>query len=163
MIYLIADTHFGDPDIIKVCDRPFKDTKEMDDMIVSNWNDVVNENDTVYLLGDVGKLNRVHELNGIINLVKGNHDNQTIESYKVNGINMVYDLPIVLKEFFILSHEPISYIQPNGVFANIFGHVHNSPHITTYSNRHYCVSVERINYKPISLDDVIETMRYCGK
>lgn len=158
MIYLISDTHFEDKDVIKICGRP--DNQDL--LLADRWNDTVKDGDEVYLLGDVGNLDHIDILNGTKYLIMGNHDNNLKRSRLDTLFRRVYDKPIVLNEYFILSHEPISYIQPNGVFANIFGHVHNSPHITTYSSRHYCVSAERINYTPISLDKIIETMRDCG-
>jgi calcineurin-like phosphoesterase family protein len=39
-------------------------------------------------------------------------------------------------------------------YANLFGHVHNSPIIKTYSRQHYCVSVERIDYTPVSFEEI---------
>ena len=69
-----------------------------------------------------------------------------------------YDYPIIIKDFWILSHEPL-YVNKNMPYANLFGHVHNSPIIKTCSEQHYCVSVERINYTPISFDDVIAAVQ----
>lgn len=43
----------------------------------------------------------------------------------------------------------------NMPYANLFGHVHDSPIIKTCSGYHYCVSVERINYTPISFEEII--------
>ena len=40
--------------IIEYCNRPFKDTNEMNEYIIQKWNSVVKENDIVYHLGDVG-------------------------------------------------------------------------------------------------------------
>ncbi|MCK9369391.1 metallophosphoesterase family protein [Candidatus Dojkabacteria bacterium] len=75
MIYLTADTHFGH---IRMADkRGFKNTDEMDESIIYNWNKAVGKKDTVYHLGDftfkrsVDYLNR---LNGSIHLIMGNHD-----------------------------------------------------------------------------------------
>ena len=54
MIYFIADTHFNHENIIKYCDRPLSNAKEMNEYIIQKWNSVVNEDDIVYHLGDVG-------------------------------------------------------------------------------------------------------------
>ena len=67
-------------------------------------------------------------------------------------------MPIILNEFWILSHKPM-YVNSNMPYANIFGHVHNSPIFNTYSSQHYCVSVERINYTPISMNEIIKKVQ----
>ena len=80
MRYFTSDTHFGHANIIKYCNRPFKDVSHMNEVLIANWNAVVGEDDVVYHLGDValgpwtewdGILTR---LNGRKVLVVGNHD-----------------------------------------------------------------------------------------
>lgn len=51
-------------------------------------------------------------------------------------------------------------VQTNMPYANIFGHVHNSPVYKTYSSQHYCVSAERIDYTPISMEHIIRKIKY---
>ena len=80
MIYFIADTHFNHENIIKYCNRPFKNTYKMNEYIIQKWNSVVKKDDTVYHLGDVGfgslqeVKSLVERLNGTKILIKGNHD-----------------------------------------------------------------------------------------
>lgn len=56
MVYFIADTHFSEENIILYENRPFKNTEEMDSGLASRWNQVVNNNDDVFVLGDLEQL-----------------------------------------------------------------------------------------------------------
>jgi|SRR5882724_2455983 len=79
--WFTADPHFGHGNIVRYCNRPFKDSVEMDKTIIGNWNSIVAKEDLVYLIGDFcfGKSDDVFDyyfkqLNGLIVFVKGNHD-----------------------------------------------------------------------------------------
>ena len=93
------------------------------------------------------------QLNGKKILIKGNHDIKDNNSYRMSGFAEVYELPVILDEFWIMSHEPM-YVNENMPYANVFGHVHNNPMYRTVSPQSYCVSVERIGYTPILFEDV---------
>jgi len=152
-IYLIADLHFDDEKIMNYENRPFETVSEMNEKIINNWNNVVSEDDSVYLLGDIGNEQYISILNGIKYLVKGNHDTFDNNYYRKHGFKEVYDLPVILEEFWILSHEPM-YVNTNMPYANVFGHVHSNPNYNTCSSHGCCVSVERINYTPVSLESI---------
>lgn len=162
MIYFIADTHFSEGNIIWYENRPFADVAEMDQKLLSLWNGIVKKDDEVYVLGDFGAEGKeesiLNQLNGKKFLIKGNHDVRSNKYYRDAGFEEVYDHPIIIKDFWILSHEPL-YVNRNMPYANLFGHVHDSPIIKTYSKQHYCVSVERINYRPISFEDIISVIQ----
>jgi calcineurin-like phosphoesterase family protein len=79
-IFFTSDTHLGHKNIIKYCDRPFKDTDHMDEEIIRRWNETVPEDATVYLqgdiaLGDIGvSLPKIARLNGHKIAIIVNHD-----------------------------------------------------------------------------------------
>lgn len=161
-IFFIADTHFGDDNIRRYENRPFETTEEMDTVLIENWNSAVTVNDEVYVLGDFGASGYeeviLSKLNGIKYLVKGNHDDKSNDYYRNAGFKEVYDLPILYKNFWILSHDAI-YVNKNMPYANLFGHVHNNPIVKDYSSQHFCVSVERIDYTPILFDEIARRVK----
>lgn len=156
-IFFIADTHFAEENIMKYENRPFASVQDMNESLIEKWNAKVGEADVVYVLGDFGAFGQEQEilkrLKGIKYLVKGNHDSKENEYYRQAGFREVYDCPILLESFWILSHEPL-YVNENMPYANLFGHVHNSPLFKDFSKQHYCVSVERTNYAPISFEEI---------
>ena len=82
MIYFTSDTHFNHTNILKYEPetRPFETIEEMNETLIANWNNVVKEEDTVYVLGDffMGMLDAIepiyNRLNGKVILIRGNHD-----------------------------------------------------------------------------------------
>lgn len=163
-IFLIGDPHFWHKNIINYCNRPFETVEDMNETLVRNWNMVVGKYDIVYILGDFALCGRdriieiAQRLNGRKRLILGNHDGASIDTYK-SVFEYVYNHSIVLDEFYILSHYPQTYIQENGLYANIFAHVHDSPAYVDASSRTFCVSAERIDYTPILFDKVKEIMK----
>lgn len=159
--FFIADTHFGDKNIIKFENRPFRNVDEMNETMIKNWNEVVSDEDTVFVIGDFISskyyINIITMLKGHIKLIVGNHDALLLEKYKSFPNVEVYEYPIIYKDFWILSHEPM-YISKNMPYGLIFGHVHNNPMYVTVSSHSYCVCAERVGYTPISFDDIIDTI-----
>lgn len=155
LIYFIADTHFNHENIIKYCNRPFKNAKEMNEYIVSKWNSAVAQNDIVYHLGDVGfgtteELKEiVNRLNGTKILIRGNHDfRRGANGWKEVGFAEVYRKKLILDNL-ILTHEPI---EVKGNYINVFGHIHNKPLEEKFNkNNHICVSCDVIDYTPIAI------------
>lgn len=184
MIYIVSDTHFFHRNIIEYCDRPYDNIEIMNEDIVNKWNSIVKEDDIVFHLGDVGfglveQLQPiVHRLNGHKILLRGNHDmNRGTISWTNIGFEFVYKKGIIsLQDFnelimemygqkfvnfsdwedneILFSHSPK---QCDDNVLNIHGHMHNVPlDPNTYNlMNHICTSIEMIDYKPISLDEVL--------
>ena len=78
--WFTADLHFGHENIIRYCGRPFADADEMNGELIRRWNEVVADEDEVWVLGDVAlgtiaeTLPLVGRLAGHKLLVTGNHD-----------------------------------------------------------------------------------------
>ncbi len=165
-IYFIADTHFGHKNIIEYENRPFGNVEEMDKVLTKNWNNTVSEADTVFMLGDFsfyGKektMNICKSLNGKKILVMGNHDEHTPNWYRECGFEEVSRFPVIYENFWILSHEPM-YVNTNMPYANIFGHIHSNPIYKTVSNQSACVSVERIDYRPVEFSEIKKLIAEC--
>ena len=165
--FLIADTHFGHANIIKYESRPFSSVDEMDLTLINYWNTTVNKDDIIYVLGDFTLSRRmpvisniVSRLNGRKVLIMGNHDTRKPKDYIACGFEVVTRKAIMVEPGIILMHEPFmdeSLIAPNYIY--FFGHVHaNKTLMDNYPNC-MCVSVERIGYKPIDLDECIRNIK----
>ena len=165
--YIIADLHFDHFNIIKYESRPYRDEKEMNNTLIHNWNSIVQHDDLVYVLGDFTLSRRkevitnfLNRLNGRKMLIMGNHDTRKPKDYIECGFEVAIRKPIMVEPGVILMHEPFDdpkLISDNYIY--FFGHVHaNHTLMDDYPNC-MCVSVERIGYKPVDLDEYIRKLR----
>lgn len=96
--FFTSDTHFYHTNILKYCNRPFKNTEEMNAILIEKWNAKVKKDDVIWHLGDFcfGGKDNIKEifpkLNGKINLVLGNHDNYKVDFYYDLGFHRVYEI-----------------------------------------------------------------------
>lgn len=155
MIYFYGDPHFGDANVILTDNRPFNDILEMNEDMIKLYNEVITDEDVVYFTGDFIAENEnaegliLNRLKGKKYLIKGNHDIKSNEEYRKAGFVEVYDHPIILDNFYIVSHEPM-YVSESMPYANIFAHVHSNPMYKVCSSRSYCTCVDRNGFKPVS-------------
>ncbi len=161
-VFMIADLHFGDERIISYENRPFASAEEMDKQLIDNWNRVVGEQDKVFVLGDFSchEPERDREilraLKGHKILIMGNHDrHRSCKEWRNLGFEECVEWPVLYKEFFILSHEPV-YLNANMPYANFYGHVHNNPSYKSVSGQSFCLSAERIGYTPVTFEEIWE-------
>ena len=155
-IFVIADCHFNDSNILAFENRPYKNVEEMNAKLISNWNNTVGVDDTVIVAGDfIIGYNNIREiilaLNGKIKLVIGNHDTN-LDAYR-DLLHGVYDYPIIIDEFWIISHYPM-YVNMASPYANLFGHVHTNTTYCDVSPRSMCICTERLDDTPILLEEV---------
>ncbi len=165
MNFFISDNHFNHKNIIKYCFRPFESVEQMDEAMIKNWNDIVSIDDTVYHLGDFSLSYKktcqvLPLLKGKKILIKGNHD-ESLEKMISAGFSEAYQtLKIKLNNrTVILQHRPTSL---NGYDASrwqISGHTHNKTTLVDYNKKIINVSVENINYTPISEKEILKLLK----
>ena len=173
--WIISDTHFGHTNIIKYCNRPFSDAREMDKTIISNINAVVKPHHILWHLGDFlyGKSilsvqERYAKYTSLIHckkiiLILGNHDKYLKQQPLLQNYFMMvlpYFVGYIGGRPFTMNHRPIDDERHNrqalNTFAynklqciNLFGHTHNNSDITPYN-----MSIENTDYKPVRLVNI---------
>jgi calcineurin-like phosphoesterase family protein len=160
-IYLIADLHLGHANIIRYCSRPFlvSDVREMDHVLIKNWNYTISPENRVYYLGDLRygtdalpTLQYRQKLKGSITFIAGNHDDPELGA-----------VPSSLLDYggfrFLLVHDPADSQSAFDGWV-IHGHHHNNdlrhyPFID-FEHRRINVSAEVIGYSPVNLKEISE-------
>lgn len=161
-IWVISDTHFYHQNIIGYCNRPFKTAEEMNDYMVTMWNETVKDGDKVYHLGDVymggnGEAEGLlKSLKGQKRLVLGNHDNG--KDQILQRVFKKIDVWRMFPEFgLLLTHVPVhESTLGEGRFMgvsllNIHGHIHQNK---SPSDFHQCVCVEWTDFKPVNIEEL---------
>lgn len=170
-IYVCADLHFNHKNIIAYENRPWPDKEAMNQGLIANWNAVVKPEDTVYVLGDVGfcsttKLKElVGQLNGHKILIRGNHDrDRSNKKWMEIGFDISADRYTFQTQRYnniVMVHEPPEKFDDH-VFT-LYGHVHGNPDYPDWTPDSACVSIERLNYAPAKLEDVISGEAYAHR
>ena len=159
--WVYSDPHFYHDNICRFTNydgtkvRPWDDAVTMTEEMVEWYNELVNDEDRVYILGDVAfdasKLREVvSRLKGRKVLVPGNHEPTKMRRY----FDVFDDVRgYVVKKGFVMSHIPIHPQSLARWQLNIHGHLHNNT--VEDDDKYYCACVERTNFRPILLDQIL--------
>jgi calcineurin-like phosphoesterase family protein len=175
-IWFTSDTHFYHGNIIEYTGRPFHDVWEMNESLISNWNERVRNEDIIFHLGDFAhcgseKLKDLLErLKGRKYLILGNHDWRTFKtghSQRFEGIYQQMCIKIDGRRVY-LNHFP--FLCFTGTFKSfeestfqLFGHVHSGPrNVKALDNprlinlfpTQYDVGVDNNEFAPVSWKEV---------
>lgn len=163
--FFTADLHFGHANIIKFCQRPWKTVEEMDAGLIERWNEVVTEQDEVWILGDVAMtgwrqaLSNVSLLAGRKHLIVGNHDAKLIAKPFKSAFDTIEQLKTIRvpdedapgkRQHVVLCHYPLAVWDRShhGTF-HLHGHCHASMMRPVYGRR-VDVGVDAWDYAPVS-------------
>lgn len=162
MNFLISDEHYFHEGMITNCGRNFANVKQMNQWMISQNNEVVGKDDTVYHIGDFMYSNATYEqlcyimsqLQGRHHLILGNHDHFKPFQYTEAGFISVHTA--FWWENLVMVHDPSVYTfckKELGILVH--GHVHDLYH--TIEDRPVVnVSVEMISYRPVTFEYVNE-------
>jgi calcineurin-like phosphoesterase family protein len=162
-IFFTADTHFGHCNILKYCNRPFKDWEHMNEGIIQNFLERLRAGDTLYHLGDVCHstfdvsrfLDRMPNIQ--VHLIYGNHDKpKLLKHQKIVWAGDYKSIPIG-NDRFVLFHYPIRSWNHKGHGAyHCFGHCHGA---LPDFDRSMDVGVDTHNYYPYHVDEIMEHLK----
>lgn len=167
-IFFCSDYHFGHEKPYTEFTRPdgsflrheFANADAGDEAMIDRHNAVVRDNDRVYMVGDIcfhkKHLYKVGQMRGRKVLIKGNHDLLEAQDYlqyfdDIRGVHQFSGM--------VITHIPIHPGSLARWGLNVHGHLHwNQVMMPRESDgpdeRYFNVSVERINYTPISLEEI---------
>ena len=145
--WFTSDPHFSHSNIMVFCNRPWTNIQDMNEGLIENWNDVVGDNDIVFVLGDVSWNKDPHDMKRIIERLNGSHifilpgNHDTKEQFTKIGkrAELISDTALVFisgidedkptrEHEFMISHFPLA-TWPHfrrGVI-NLHGHIHSGP------------------------------------
>ena len=175
MIFYIADIHFDDQKIFDKCSRPFAGLDEYRNEIIKRWNAKVNDEDTVYILGDIvedsspSSIELFRQLKGVKHLLVGNHDLEVLDKINESGIFESIDFMKLIEDNgrkVCVCHYPImDWMEFNRNGILVYGHIHNKTIKNGeayaeikqyYANKPaYNCGVDVTNYEPVTLDEMI--------
>jgi len=139
--YITSDLHLGHKNIQKFCPATrghYTDVDHMNEEMVREWNEVVNPEDLVYILGDVAFLpapKAVHflkRMNGRKILVEGNHDRKQLKDNSFRAcfeeIHKYLDINYDGRKL-VMFHYPIHFEwdQAHRGSIHFHGHLHGNP------------------------------------
>lgn len=136
--------------------RPWDDFNQMTEDLIRWYNEMVDDGDRVYLLGDIAfspsKFREIMvRLKGRKVLVPSNHEPRRFD--KICYEEGVEVRGYVIKKGFIMSHIPIHPDSLSRWQLNIHGHTHAH---SIPDSRYFCACVEQTNFRPIMLDDILK-------
>lgn len=165
MKFFTADTHFNHSNIIEFCNRPFKNAEEMNEVLITNWNSKITDEDIVYHLGDFG----YGELGTILDRLRGKiyyiysqeHSHErAVLAYKHYFAEMSPFVTISLKKeydvYLTLCHYQMAkWPKSHYNHWHLFAHSHNR---ATPIGKSHDAGVDGNNFFPYSLPEIAKIM-----
>lgn len=163
-LWFTADTHFGHENIIRHCQRPFRNVAEMDEVLVERWNAVVCDDDEVWHLGDFAYRcgpRRMADIfdrlkGGRRHLIKGNHDRRHTLALPWSSVGDYAEIKVGTVDLILFHYALREWNRSNHGSWSLFGHSHGRLPAEGLS----CdVGVDCWDFRPVSLREIAARLR----
>jgi len=167
MIYFTSDLHAFHKNILDYDNLPFCSVEVYREFIVKTWNDLITDEDEVYLLGDTCVGGRGSEIDYFLQslkgkkyLVKGNHEKEIMKNKSLHR-HFVWIKDYFVFDYqnqrFVLMHFPIEeWLNKSHGSIHLHGHSHGSSR--PQKNR-LDVGFSASGLNIWSIDDVVEYIK----
>ena len=154
--WFTSDLHFGDPRLnLYGRDLVAKNSDEIDEMIIDNFNNVISKNDIIYMLGDIAyspdKISLLSRINGEKILIVGNYDEKIPDDVLVKYFREIYPHATITlgAEKIYLNHYPTNCSEE---MFNVTGHIHGTWKV---QRNMINVGVDAWHFMPVSEDLIL--------
>ena len=164
MIWFTSDLHLGHRAAISMCERPFENVEEMNNILIRNFNECVKKNDTVYILGDIAHRTPVEEVNKLISklngkkiFIKGNHD-KVYDSGLFEGIYDFLEITYNGLNISLMHYPMMEWPKSRHGSLHLHGHIHSKGDYNDQQRNEgilrYDVGVDANLYYPVSIEQI---------
>ena len=174
MIWFTSDLHFGHDREFVWKPRGYESCEEMNEFQVEKWNMLVQDEDEVYVLGDLslGPHTNIEKyvprLKGKIHIILGNHDTYAREEIYKTLDNVVEVVPAARLKYgkynFFLTHYPcltgnLEKEHLTQMTLNLYGHTHQKTNFYEDRTYMYHCGVDSHDGYPVNIDTIIYSMK----
>lgn len=178
-IWFISDLHFCHNKEFLYGPRGFTNVYDMNEAIIKNWNEVVQPEDIVYVLGDLAlnddttALKCIEQLKGTLNIILGNHDTESrigkyCDTYNVNSVKFADRVKLNGYNFFLCHYPTITSNFDEKALRqktiNLCGHSHTKDkYVDMDKGLIYHVELDAHDNRPVSLEEIINDLKFIVK
>ena len=153
-MYLTSGLRFGQADAIERYRRPYKNVEEMDEAMIKNWNEIINDEDLAFVIGDFSMADEdrtkeiISRLKGVKSIIMGDTDRWGTKWWVQNGFQGASMNPLRFDQLkVVLSYKPMLSCED----LNFFGRSSGSGRLPN----HLCVAADAWELKPVRLVQLI--------
>lgn len=169
MHWFTADPHYSHANIIRFCDRPFRDVAKMNARLLAECRARVGPDDDLWILGDFTAGRSIdmqrrevrgiyHALPGRRHLIRGNHDEDWVCDLPWDSVSETADIVVDKRRLFLCHYPMITWPGARHQGPQLYGHVHQN-----WQGSRNCVNVgvDVWGFRPVTLQDIDGGPRAC--